>query len=950
MKKIILSVIAVTLVLSACYFLFFTNSLQEDTSITMEQRREKHEQFLNESPFKTTKDLSKKERKALGLPPNAYNERMWELTMNPDLGYPTPFLVDPIDVNEIQAKTSPGSAKSAWVERGPSNIGGRTRVVFFDPNDVGPNNGDGVDFNKVYAGGVGGGLWVNNNIEDELSEWQIVPGLAANLSVSCYAIDPNDSNVIYIGTGEQYTSGAAIGTGLYKSTDGGTTWQSVAIPVLGSSAESPTTVFKAGIFHINDIVARNNNGSTELYVGVGSSRYSSPNFNFERPEIFLGIQNSGLYRSIDNGLTWEKNEDPALFYGSNDFPIIPNDLEIGADNQLYMGSISTPGFGLEGGGRILTSTDGIAWTEVTTIDLGDRIELSASNQNANKLYVLSEINAVFRNGEVVDGEVSIFSTVDKFGTLTALPEPEDADQGIPEEDFTRGQAFYDLVIEVNPQNDAEVYVGGINMHRSRNSGQTWSQISKWSENPNMDVLNIPYVHADIHAVEFKPGDPGSILVGSDGGVSWGNTLLNPGVTPTSIQTRILGYNVTQYYYGDIDQNISTNGDNLLGGTQDNGSPVIYDSTVGGGLTPAFDPLGGDGSFTEIDDEGEYVILGYTSRNHFRLEYPITETSGFYTISRDNDGDFINVATLDSRNDIFYANSRTTTDASSITACTLGETSATCEELTGSNIASGRATALKASPFQTATPVLYIGTQNSRLFLVTNSNSNTNKIITNISGPGFLGSVSDIEFGETALEIYVTMHNYGVNNIWYTDNGGSTWTAKDGNLPDIPVKAILANPLVDNEVIIGTQSGVYSTTDFDSPNPTWTISMNGMTNVPVYDLDLRTADNTVLATTHGRGMFTGKFDSSTASISRQDSNQLLKLFPTQARSEVFLTSDINMNNVDVIIYNLNGKEVYRDKKSITSDKQRIDVSALSTGFYILKAKGKDINQTVKFIKE
>ena len=82
-------------------------------------------------------------------------------------------------------------------------------------------------------------------------------------------------------------------------------------------------------------------------------------------------------------------------------------------------------------------------------------------------------------------------------------------------------------------------------------------------------------------------------------------------------------------------------------------------------------------------------------------------------------------------------------------------------------------------------------------------------------------MSDIEFGASELEIYLTMHNYGVNNIWYTNDGGITWAQKDGNLPDIPVKAILQNPFVPNEVIIGTQLGIYSTTDFDSVNPTWT---------------------------------------------------------------------------------------------------------------------------------
>jgi hypothetical protein len=124
----------------------------------------------------------------------------------------------------------------------------------------------------------------------------------------------------------------------------------------------------------------------------------------------------------------------------------------------------------------------------------------------------------------------------------------------------------------------------------------------------------------------------------------------------------------------------------------------------------------------------------------------------------------------------------------------------------------------------------------------------------------------------------------------------------------------------------------------------------MTSVPVYDLDLRTADNTVLATTHGRGLFTGKFDATTASITSELKEQALRIFPTQATSEIFLTSDRNFNDVTISIYNLNGQEVYRGKQSLSGSKQRIDVSALSTGFYLLRAQGDGLNQTTKFLKE
>jgi len=938
MKKFLLLFLALAVISSVVYLLF----PKEKGITTMEQKRQRHEQFLAESPFNATKNLSKKERKKLGLPPNAYNERLWELTMNPELGYPTPFLVEPTKFPLSIAKGAPGAPSSAWVERGPLNVGGRTRVVFFDPNDVGVNNGDGVDYNRVFAGAVGGGLWVNDDITDANSMWNIIPGLASNLSVSAYAIDPNDSNTFYVGTGEQYTDGAAIGDGLYKSTDGGATWAAVTIPVAGGGDfQNGNNLFQAGIFHINDILARDVNGNTELYVGVGSSRYFSPNFTITNPRNFLGAQNGGIYRSVDNGATWTRIESILLSFNSNgmSFPVIPNDFEIGSDGTLYMGTIATPGF-QSAGGRIYSSKNGVNWRLEQVISGGSRTELAASKSNPNKLYVLANVN----------NEAEIYKTEDGFATLLDVEEPNDADNGIPDTDFTRGQSFYDLMIEVAPDNDQLVYVGGINIHRTEDGGQTWQQISKWSNNPNMNLLGIPFVHADIHALTFQPDNTNRALIGSDGGVSLASNLSQAGSDSNAIQNRKTGYNVTQFYYGDIDQNNFSDGDDFLGGTQDNGSPVFRNSVQNGNLTPTFDPLGGDGSYSAIDDEGVYAVLGYTSRTHLYLQYPITNNSTTYFISNENDGDFINVAELDSAFDVFFANSRTPGNSNSITACQLGQDAATCEEITSAIIAQGRPTAMKASPFSTTTPTLFVGSQDSRLYRIDNANSDAAKVITDLSSNNFLGSVSDIEFGASELEIYLTMHNYGVNNIWYTNDGGITWSQKDGNLPDIPVKAILQNPLVPNEVIIGTGNGIYATTDFDSASPTWIQTINGMTSVPVYDLDLRTADNTVLATTHGRGMFTGKFDNTTASITTELREKPLRVFPTQATSELFLTSDRSFNDVEITIYNLNGQEVYRAKQSISNSRQRIDVSRLSTGFYLLKAKGQGLNQTTKFLKE
>ena len=103
-----------------------------------------------------------------------------------------------------------------------------------------------------------------------------------------------------------------------------------------------------------------------------------------------------------------------------------------------------------------------------------------------------------------------------------------------------------------------------------------------------------------------------------------------------------------------------------------------------------------------------------------------------------------------------------------------------------------------------------------------------------------------------------MHNYGVVNIWYTNDGGASWLNKEGNLPDLPVNTILQNPLNYNEVIIGTDLGVWFTTNFSTASPEWNQAYNGMSNVKVTDMDVRD-DNMVFASTYGRGVFSGAFE-------------------------------------------------------------------------------------------
>ncbi|MBL4643813.1 MAG: glycosyl hydrolase, partial [Flavobacteriaceae bacterium] len=482
-------------VLALTTLVVYTISTQKSTT---KNTKEKHAAFLKSHPYNKTLQLTKKERKANGMPPNKYFEQEYLLEMNPNTGKTYPENIFKIQKQlESQRKLQrvPGDGSdNMWVERGPNNIGGRTRVVLFDPNDA--------THKRVFAGGVSGGLWVNNDITRATTSWTRV-GIDENLSISCITVDPNNSQIMYVGTGESYTGDDGIGNGVWKSTDGGSSWTNVYSDDFNADID-----FR--VYYINEIKAWNNpnTSKTEVFIGIAGGYYGESG-------DFVGTKTTGLYKTINDGVSWNKVTLP-LIPGRESFTYSsqyePNDIEIGADNTIWIGSErNIYGYG---GGTILKSTDGTTFTVAHTITNGRRTELAVSATNKDKVYVLCHIS----------GSPEMLVTSNSFGATTSITTPSDTDTGIPFNDFTRGQAWYDLVVEVDPTDDAIVYVGGIDLFRSIDNGTTWKQISKWSDNNNLALLTVPFVHADQQGWAFHPTDGNKAIIGNDGGVYYANSL------------------------------------------------------------------------------------------------------------------------------------------------------------------------------------------------------------------------------------------------------------------------------------------------------------------------------------------------------------------------------------------------------------------------------------------
>ena len=915
------------------YFSFTENK----ATLQVEALRTQHKYFLDNSPFKESQKLSRDERKAQGLPPNSFNERMWDLTLDPSLGRPANERLMETQKELREAYSSNGGSQrliNTWEERGPADLGGRTRAILFDPNDI--NNAKAADdYTRVFAGSVSGGLWVNDDITDANSSWSLVPGLAANISVTSIIADPNDPTIMYIGSGESYTYGITFGQGVWKSTDSGATWAQI----FGDNTPTFTgnsTQRLNGVFYINDIIARDVGTSTELYIAVASAFHL-----YARPIQFFSLSDQGVYKSTNDGASWERFT-TSVFKESNNSFSNPNDLELDRENNIWIATTRSYFFSTHGesGGKILKSTDGNTFTLKHTISGADRTELEPSQTDSGKFWV------------VVDAAsgADIYTTDDGFANVTQITtEPNDADNDISSTDYTRGQSGYNLEIEADANDN--VIVGGIDLFRSTDDGANWDQISKWSNNNDLRNLEVSGVHADHHGTFFRPGagNANKVVFTTDGGIYYCDDITQANNSTTAIQERNKGYNTSQFYYGTIDDSELTSNDDIAGGTQDNGTWTRLNGAKG--INSFLYTRGGDGGFTEFDDSGDYMIDSYVFNSHSLRTLPFNNTTTSYPItSRDGvKGNFINEAALDKNLDILYSNTSSAAEGFQIERnanILAGSAEAVVRTQLSNTIFKANITTLKISPFTTTSTKLYVGLQSGKLLRVDNADTETPSW-NDITGANFVGSISDIEIGEIEDKIFVTMSNYGVDSVWFSDDAGTSWANIEGDLPDMPVKCILQNPLLPNELIVGTMLGIWRTDDYTSTSPTWVQSFNGMRETAVFDLDLKGSDNTILATTHGRGFFTSKFKSLGFNEVEAITNTL-KVFPTISEGQFTLTSTQNLGSTQVVVYSITGKRVYETTVDIQQGfRKQFDLS-LSSGLYLMKLKGSNFETTKRII--
>ncbi len=353
-----------------------------------------------------------------------------------------------------QKRTIGGRTGASWSLIGPKSTainGGNGRV---NAVRVHPTNSS-----IVFACAPAGGLWKSTTGG---STWTPISDAIAVLGATDVAFDPTNTNTMYLVTGDG-EAGDAVSTGIYKSTDGGTTWAATGLTFTMSSRRT-----------LSKILINPTTGA----VIVGGS--------------------AGIYRSLDGGATWAQTSTKSV-----------RDLEFQPTNPSV---VLAGGYGSAGLGR---STDGGAtWSPVASIPTAgvSRVAVAVTPLDPNYVYCLVGNNTDY-------GYKGVYLSTDAGLTFTLQSSTPNILGWNAAGNDAGGQAWYDLSIAVDPSVKTTIYTGGVNIWKSTTSGATWACVAHWSGS------GAPYVHADNHDLMFAGStlwvsNDGGVFASTNGGSTW----------------------------------------------------------------------------------------------------------------------------------------------------------------------------------------------------------------------------------------------------------------------------------------------------------------------------------------------------------------------------------------------------------------------------------------------
>ncbi len=885
--------------------------------------------------------------------------------------------INPIDVlnarEEIAQMNKSRALGMQWHEVGPNNVGGRTRAILVDRNNS----------NLLYAGGVSGGLFKSTT---EGTSWEPIPSMT-EVNISCIAQNPVNGN-IYVGTGESFTNAGYvggtpgfIGSGVYESTDGGATWQ---------------------IFH----------GAQPTVVGSTTTDWAFINRIAVDPisqRVYVAM-NKGLRYWDDASSTWIN---PVYLTASILNTGNAMDLAVGSDQTVAVGIAGklfiSPGG--SGNGEPHTFVDNSPTTGVS------RVELAIAPSNPNYIYTSLVSTTGGLKGVYRSTDKGLTWTLIGPGGSTAFELFGPNNQGTydnciavhptnPDKIFvgglviwewhlgssftqvTTGSEQYDAHVDMHAivfdkNHPSTLYLGSDGgIAKSTNTGATFQTINKNYNvtqfyavacNGSTGVMggtqdnSCPYV-AGTDPFDLKKSRK---LFDGDGG--WAAfSLVNPDAFFGTMQNA--------GFWRSADRGITyqsaTNGAFISSFMQGTGTPGFD-----GAFAPFVTPLGLWESFNDLNSPFQTLFIADTN-------YAVGQT--LVVSSHNNNVAFQHVLTpLEgalTKHDSLYVQDIITSKffvgLNNGMWMTWGplQFQGTPQWFHIANI-SGPNTFSISKDGNT----MYVGTLNGGLYRLTNllamtddsvtgTYNNPNCVVVDTLMRTFTGqAVTSIGIDpNNPARIVVSLGNYGnTDYIYYCANAldpSPTFVAKTGTttglkLPKMPVYSAIFEMGHPNMVILGTEYGMYVTTDITKAanQITWTEENTGMARVPVFMIRQQIYDypgvsnyGMIYLGTHGKGFYS---NSEYLGINDNDkpneiSSNNINVYPNPVIDNVNIAYTlIQKANVTIKIYDLNGRLVkVRNLMNKPSgyNVEAINCTDLNRGTYIMQLLQGNNSKTTKFV--
>jgi len=838
------------------------------------------------SPQQTHWERSPMPRKLSGVERKAASAERYIAQRMYGLGYiPQDAEIHAVDhvrtrmIPAMQAQQSlqkSSAASLVWKNHGPGNIGGRLRGVVVHPDNP----------NIIYVGSVSGGVWKST---DRGVSWFPTMNDLITLNISALVMKPGDPNTLYAGTGEGFFFTDNLpGRGILKTMDGGNTWKRVHIaqglnsPFITAIAVSPA----------------------EPNVVYAAGRQAAP----QRANIYppLPVETipdrgvSAIFKSVDGGETWQdvtkgKGIDHNASIINDDFPadvvVSPTDA-----NVVYAA------FGLYGSGGIWKSINGgQTWSRLRSglpnaslRNMGyGRIKLAMAPSDPDVIYASFAYD--HKSGDTINlmegATLGIWKTTDGGQLWTQVTTPLTINQHNRNQNNTTAlgqQGNYAHTMIVHPTDPNTVFVGGLDIYKTTEGGNTWSQVSMWIEpGHRWNPENLPYAHGDHHVLAFDHStDPPTLYNGSDGGVARSRDL----GTTWEVLNKDLG--VTQFYTFAVHP---TNPDIMMGGTQDTGTPML----LSGQDNLWHDVTGADGwqaYFDYADPTRIYVAQQQLTMFRATIDYAI----GGFTASKNigYNGGSNGITQRDAQKADFFPPYELSPNDPKVLV--LGTNRVLQSKNRGDSW-----TAISAE-FNIALAtvaigegndsVIWVGAYDGKVFKTENNGTNW----TQVTHPNLpTRFITDIEFDPSNINtVYLTYSGYGAPHVFKTTDAGASWTNLTSNLPDIPANTIQVHPQQPYRLFLGTDIGVFMSED---GGQTWQPCMNGLPTVQVAAIVLNTNTNRVYAATHGRGVYSAKLDvGEHAELNVAVDEISLQMQPGYSRSATFTISNTGNANLSYSI--------------------------------------------------